>query len=332
MKRREGNELSLAFLDVICCGFGAIILLLMITKISLPTILEVSLEEIAAQIAKRQEELEKILGETTILEETKVESEEDLETELLRIAKLQEELLELTSRYETVLKLTETQEAETADLSRAKQTLTDEMIRLLGTDHVRSTNTIGGIQVDSEYIIFVIDTSGSMQVSAWPAVVQKVQEVLNVYPVVKGIQVMNDMGDYMFPRFRGKWIDDTPTLRRLIVDTLKSWTINSNSSPVEGIEEAINTYYDPNKNISIYVFGDDFRGTGNRAVEDVVDRVSLVNSREEDGDCRVRIHAVGFPVYIELRQTPMPYTLFSMLMRELTKKNCGTFVGLPSLN
>ena len=32
----------MSFLDVICCGFGAIILLLMITKISEPRVLEES--------------------------------------------------------------------------------------------------------------------------------------------------------------------------------------------------------------------------------------------------------------------------------------------------
>ena len=34
------------------------------------------------------------------------------------------------------------------------------MERLLGSDYQRKNNLIGGIPVDSEYIIFVIDTSG----------------------------------------------------------------------------------------------------------------------------------------------------------------------------
>lgn len=328
-RKREGNELSLAFLDVICCGFGAIIMLLMITKISLPTILEVSLEDIAAQIAKRQDEIEKILGETAILERTKVETEENIENELLRLRELQDELLELTSRFDTVRQITQEQEEEQANLARAKQSLTDEMIHLLGTDYVRKNNVIGGITVDSEYIIFVIDTSGSMKTYAWPSVVQKVNEVLKIYPVVKGVQVMNDMGDYMFSRFRGKWIADTPQMRRAIVERLRVWSVHSNSSPVEGIEEAINTYYDPNKRISIYVFGDDFQGA---SAENVVDRIELVNARDADGNCRVRIHAVGFPVYFDQGNALYNIYHFGKLMRQLTVRNCGTFVALPSLN
>ena len=41
-KRRPAPEISLSFLDVICCGFGAVILLLMITKTVEPQVLEES--------------------------------------------------------------------------------------------------------------------------------------------------------------------------------------------------------------------------------------------------------------------------------------------------
>ena len=328
-KRREGNELSLAFLDVICCGFGAIILLLMITKVSLPEILEVTIEDIAALIAKRQEEIEKIIGETDELQRTRIETESNLDLEIIRLAELQEELLELTSQYESVLQITQEQQQQRADLALAQQSLTDEMIRLMGAGYERTNDTIGGIPVDSEYIIFVIDTSGSMHGLAWRSVVKKLREVLNIYPDVKGIQVMNDMGDYMFPQYRGKWIEDTPARRNTIMDRLRNWNIQSNSSPVEGIEEAINTYYDPNKNISIYVFGDDFAGVD---VEHVVDRVEAVNRKDDEGNCRVRIHGVGFPVYLTFPGNISPQVFqYGLLMRQITVRNCGTFVGLPDL-
>jgi len=94
------------------------------------------------------------------------------------------------------------------------------MQRLLGLDFKRSSGLVGGIAVDSEYIIFVIDTSGSMQSVAWPQVLRKVSETLSIYPRVKGIQVMNDMGDFMFTRYAGGWIEDTPALRNSIIRTL----------------------------------------------------------------------------------------------------------------
>jgi hypothetical protein len=134
---------------------------------------------------------------------------------------------------------------------------------------------------------------------------------------------MNDMGDYMFTRYAGRWIEDTPALRNSIIQTLQTWAPFSNSSPVEGITAAINTYYDPDKRISIYVFGDDY--TGN-SIEDVVEAVDRVNLADESGRRRVRIHAVGFPVYLD--QPNARVYRFAALMRELAFRNDGTFVGL----
>jgi len=173
------------------------------------------------------------------------------------------------------------------------------------------------------YIIFIIDTSGSMFNGAWPQVLRKVSETLDVYPTVKGIQVMNDMGEYMFSGFRGQWIPDTPARRQSIINTLRSWSPFSNSSPVEGIQAAIDTYYAPDKRIGIYVFGDDYSGD---SVEDVVDAVDRINVADESGRRRVRINAVGFPVHLQ-RPNARIYR-FAALMRELAYRNDGTFVGL----
>ena len=73
-------------------------------------------------------------------------------------------------------------------LLAARQSLSAEMQALL-KDYVPPENdtTVGGIPVDSEYIIFVIDTSGSMFQGPWKLVLQMVSETLRVYPKIKGI-------------------------------------------------------------------------------------------------------------------------------------------------
>jgi hypothetical protein len=60
----------------------------------------------------------------------------------------------------------------TEQLAIARQSLTEEMKRLLDGLEVRN-NLIGGIPVDSEYIIFVIDTSGSMFSYAWERMMRR---------------------------------------------------------------------------------------------------------------------------------------------------------------
>ena len=91
----------------------------------------------------------------------------DLDELIPELERLEEELLETTDRLETILAFVAARARIENDLLAAKQSLTDEMARLLGSGFQRRNNTIGGITVDSEYIIFVIDTSGSMQQGAW---------------------------------------------------------------------------------------------------------------------------------------------------------------------
>ena len=324
--RRAMEEFSVSFLDVICCGFGAIILLLMITKTVAPKLLEESIVNLEGQVAARENALYEIRGQITELKRQLNDAEGDLDQNLLRLAELQDRLNKILGEFDSLTEQQEETSVQNLQLAAAKQSLTDEMERLLGLDFRRSSGLVGGISVDSEYIIFVIDTSPSMQGSAWPQVVRTVSETLSIYPRVKGIQVMSDMGDYMFSRYQGTWMEDSPALRNSIIRSLQGWAPQSNSSPVEGITEAINTYYDPEKRISIYVFGDDY--TGN-SIEEVVEAVDRVNLADDSGRRRVRIHAVAFPVYLD---RPNARTFkFAALMRELAYRNDGSFVGLPRL-
>ena len=317
------EEFSVSFLDVICCGFGAIILLLLITKTVAPVLLEKSSVSLEGQVASREQALHDIQGQIRELRRQVEQAAAQLDKNLLALAAMRKELNRILGQFSATTEMNDEMRRQTLKLAAARQTLTDEMERLLGLDFRRQSDLVGGIAVDSEYIIFVIDTSGSMFNGAWPQVLRKVQETLDVYPTVKGIQVMNDMGEYMFSGYRGQWIPDTPARRQSIINTLRSWSPFSNSSPVEGIQAAIDTFYAPDKRIGIYVFGDDYSGD---SIEEVVDAVDRINVADESGRRRVRINAVGFPVHLQ-RPNARIYR-FAALMRELAHRNEGTFVGL----
>ena len=321
--RRLLEEFSVSFLDVICCGFGAIILLLLITKTVAPVLLEKSAVRLDGQVASREQALHDIQGEIRELRRQVEQATAQLDKDLLALAAMRQELTRVLGQFTATTEMNDEMRRQTLKLAAARQTLTDEMERLLGLDFRRQSDLVGGIAVDSEYIIFVIDTSGSMFNGAWPQVLRKVRETLDVYPSVKGIQVMNDMGEYMFSGYRGQWIPDTPARRQSIINTLRSWSPFSNSSPVEGIQAAIDTFYAPDKRIGIYVFGDDYSGD---SIEEVVDAVDRINVADESGRRRVRINAVGFPVHLQ-RPNARIYR-FAALMRELAHRNEGTFVGL----
>ena len=246
-KRRPAPEISLSFLDVICCGFGAVILLLMITKTVEPQVLEESTVIAEGKVSALTEQLFEIRGETKILNRELVAKREQISEFEMQIAILQGSLASSKSRFDALQVTRNSNSIVAEQLAIARQELSEEEERLLGRDAERKNQLIGGIPVDSEYIIFIIDTSGSMFSYAWQRMLSEMEATLNIYPNVKGIQVMNDMGNYLFSRYAGQWIPDTPARRQLILRNLANWNAFSNSSPVEGITQAVRSFYDRDK-------------------------------------------------------------------------------------
>lgn len=326
-RRSETEIFGLSFLDVISAGFGAIVMLLLLTKTAEPTIVKERGQGLEALALQLQAQLPAVEERIQNLEAQLAKQRSRQEEASRRLAQMEQAVAAVrAARAETEL---ETEAAATIEqrLAEAKQTLTEEMKRLYGAGYRRVGTTIGGIPVDSEFIIFVIDTSGSMQRFAWSAMIDKMAETLDIYPEVKGLQVMSDMGDYMFPQYRSEWIPDTPARRRAVLERLRTWHPFSNSSPVEGIVAAIRTFHAEDKRISIYVLGDEFTGP---SIESVIQTVARINPKDADGNPRVRIHGVGFPTQFTNNGIGITGIRFATLMRALTRDNGGTFVALHS--
>jgi hypothetical protein len=325
-RRRDFDIFSMSFLDAVCCGFGAMILLFIITRTSEPARLEQSERDLSGLIAQYEQELNDIVGETERVQRNEATTTASVQTDRRKIEDLREQLELIRAQVLATAEDTELTEEVQSRLASAKQSLTDEMRRLLANYRPPIDEyKVGGIPVDSEYIIFLIDTSGSMKSYQWERVQQQLRETLEVYPTVKGIQIMNDEGEYMFKSYRDEWIPDTPTRREAILDSLKNWDAFSNSNPREGILAAIDKFYDPNKKISLYVYSDDFQ---QGSINPVVREVDRRNRASATGERLVRIHAVAFPaVYLMVGEL---YTAanYATLMRIICQRNGGTFVAL----
>ena len=326
-RNRETEQFSISFLDVASCGFGAIIILLMITKSAAPTNEFFTDTLPTGVIQELTRELFAIRSQTTELQEELNASQERNADQEELIGSLDSRREALVAEFDLARDQGDATSEEIGELMLARQTLTEEMERLFEETQVRQSSYIGGVPVDSEYVIFVIDTSGSMYENAWGRMLEVIEETLDVYPEVRGIQIMNDMGDYMFDSFRGEWIPDTPSRRVQILSTLRTWDPYSNSSPVEGVTAAIGSFYSPDRKISVYVLGDDFQQGG--SIEQVLRTIDRINVEDANGDRLVRIHGIGFPVILSgsarFQQSGYRY---ASLMRELTQRNGGTFVGL----
>ena len=191
------------------------------------------------------------------------------------------------------------------------------------TPEPEPTQEVGGIAVDSNYVIFVIDTSGSMR-DKWARVKSVIDNVLTMHPQVKGFQIINDNGFYL--KRKGGWIDDTKSERRLALINMNSWSPSSNSNPYGGVAEALQTYGKPGRKLAIYVFGDDF---SSRMYDDTAAAISALNKSGQAGKNNARIHGIGFATRSN-SYGPVDggaYT-FSMLMSAVARENNGTYLSL----
>ena len=327
MRRRRSVEVfSLSFLDCICCGFGAMILLLVLTEMGRPVVLEKSRKNLDGQVRALTERLYVIQGETDELTRELEGSRVTLDQERQKLARLSGELSAIQGQYASSTQDASVSNRVAGELVTAYQRLSAEMQRLLQQRAKRpATEAIGGIPVDSEYVIFVVDTSDSMTDNHWDTNLAIIDEILGFYPHVSGMQIMNDQGTYMFEDTKGQWLSDSPEERTEIRKRARHWAAFSQSNPVPGMEEAIRTYWAPDKRISVFVLGDEFTG---KSIQAALDAITALNKPGPDGRRPVRIHAIGFPE----GEGMSPYTniRFSTLMRLVCSQNNGTFVGLKN--
>jgi hypothetical protein len=324
LRRRSVEVFSLSFLDCICCGFGAIILLLVLTDYQRPAKIEASRINLQGQVRDLQQQLEVIRGESDDLERQLQGRVDKLQQERHKLDHLSGDISSLQGKYSASKQEADVTNTVESDLVAAKQKLSAEMMRLL-KDHAGrpATEAIAGIPIDSEYIIFIVDTSSSMTANHWDVNLAIIDEILSLYPHVKGLQVMNDQGTYMFNGTKGRWLDDTPEQRAEIRSRARHWHAFSQSNPVPGMEEAIRTYWAADKRVSLYVLGDEFTGD---SIQAALDSIGTLNKLDPDGRRPIRIHAIGFPEGPGM--SPFTNIRFSALMRLVTEQNNGTFVGL----
>ncbi len=313
-KRAEFEVFSLSFLDVISCGFGAVVLLVLISPFGVSN--EAGGTDETATLLQRLigtetriEELQGALArERATLEATRAELAAggvavDAAERELRSASEQ-----ATARARDVEGL-QTVESALRNQARAGVSAPENTLR---------DAEVGGIPVDSEYVVFVVDTSGSMQ-SIWERVTREVENIIRIHPQIKGFQVLNDNGTHLIGGYSGRWIPDTKGARERAIRLFRSWKSASNSSPVEGLEVALKRYVRADQKVSIYIFGDEYTGA---SYDPVIATLSRLNTNRITGEPKARVHAIGF---LSLRTDGR----FETLMREVTRRSNGTFIALP---
>ena len=313
IRKREFDIFNLSFLDVISCGFGAVVMLILISKTN----------DDVSVLGKG--EIEDLLKTVITLESTISELKQTIKTKLSKSNQLSSEQKRLaTASIQLENKIQQQQQKQTSlaadvqGLTLVQSTLKQASIPTPKKANTSRDDEVGGIPVDSDYVIFIVDTSGSMK-QIWTRVSSEIINVLNIHPEVKGFQILNDMGTSLISGYDGKWMPDTPGRRTNVISLFDHWAEMSNSSPVEGLQVALQKYAKSNITTSIYVFGDDYTGS---SYDPVIEKITKQNLSAGSGKRLAKIHGIGFI-------SPGTTNRFAILMRELTKQNGGTFLALP---
>ena len=309
--KRDLQVFNLSFLDVVSCGFGAVIMLVLISHTS---DFRADLESSGAV------SLLKSIFEFETRVEDKAHQLEVLREQLSKARARTDTLRDIQKRLVMRVAVDKTKMQQLGDDIRGLELVQSSLDRAsISLDTAKNRDSMsGGIPVDSDYVIFIIDTSGSMK-QIWRRVISVLKDVLDIHPKVKGFQVLSDNGAYLLSGYSKRWITDTRATRNNVLKLLTGWNAASNSSPVEGLKVALRTYARTGKNISIYIFGDDYTGSSYGPVLDALDRL---NRNRNTGEPLVKVHAIGFI-------TSLSTNRFSILMREVTRRNRGTFLALP---
>ena len=340
IRRRQTQVFSLAFLDCICCGFGAVILIFILSvdsreKEKLQVLIEVSraLAEQAAKLAQvktSREDLEKSNARvSTLVTDARLRRDS-----LLSLVDELEKGLQREKRGQEAL-LVDIDDLKKEIAARQKKPDYDIVLKDVKPSPV-------GLPVGSNYIAFVIDTSGSMRdpnhQGLWPIAIRTIETVLDSYPQIDGIQLLDGDGRFVLGR-RGNasgsnaWLPDNKDTRDSIRRTLRRYDQDTVSNPVPGIYNAMRFLYDKENDkmkMGIFVFGDEFNSSDSADV--VIKRLDELNPADDNGNRKVTINAVGFPTTIRY-QFSMGNTgiRFANLMRTVCYLHGGAFIALQDL-
>ncbi|HWA24914.1 MAG TPA: hypothetical protein VG734_04495 [Lacunisphaera sp.] len=330
IRRRPTQIFSLAFLDCICCGFGAIILLFVLTvdkqdKDTMES--KEKLRALAASYLASLAELQQRKGDL-------ISGSNDAAKLVLDAKKIEENMKGLLDDLANKIQYEKQgHKALVADIDDLKKDIAARQKKPeITLKDVQPTPL--GLPAASNYVAFIIDSSGSMRDAnterIWPIVLKKFEEVLDAYPQIEGMQFLDADGRFIMGNRNPEqqWLPDTPANRQAMKQAIHNYDVFSNSNPVPGIVRALRTLYQPTNEkmtMTIFILGDEFTGTADA----VLKRLDELNPKDAEGKRKVVINAIAFPTAIRMGFS-MGNTGVKManLMREVTYQHGGAFIAL----
>lgn len=162
IKRRETEVFSLSFLDCICCGFGAVLLVFLLTVTSKTNVDKSVVDDVRERVSKTQKDRGDKQKELDQL--AQVISRAQLELQQLT-TKTKSDQQKVTERRRDLLLILQqaAQMKETLDrLLGEKKELPTEEVAPIPIPEVDRRQYLTGVKLTGEFVVFLVRASGSM--------------------------------------------------------------------------------------------------------------------------------------------------------------------------
>ena len=180
-KHRDLDIFSLSFLDIISCGFGAVVILVLISSNS-----TMPLPESKGEVTLL---LHQVLSKKKVVKDLQKNLENeinDVASKELQLQNVQDISKNLILQQNSAAELSEKLQEDLTGLELVQNSL----LKLKSESNslrseVKRIAEVGGIPVDSDYVVFIVDTSGSMK-EIWSRVTKELENVIRIHPKIKG--------------------------------------------------------------------------------------------------------------------------------------------------
>ncbi|RME69695.1 MAG: hypothetical protein D6781_08060 [Verrucomicrobia bacterium] len=321
-KRRAGFEaFSLSFLDCITCGFGAMLLLFVLTigkqadsRDSIVARIQVMVSKLEADIEKTSEETEGLRDQLKLAMDTLAEKQATHEEKKKNITELEEQLALLLQERSSL-------QEEIERLLAEKEALpTEDEPKPIPLPNPQRRQYLTGFNFAGNYVVFMIEVSGGMVADTvdealemigatdeekrnsvkWRRVVRSVQWIITNLrpPQVYQILVFNNEARPLIPEREADWFD--PMDRETTAEVLRALE-NLTPSGGANLERAFLSLSDMFPSVdSIMLLTD-----GLPTLSDSVPSGGVTTDRDRERFFRVAVRAAP-------RQTPINTILYPM--------------------
>ena len=300
----------MSFLDIMPCGFGALVLILLISEFQ-ETEIKVVIND-ANKLLDTNDLMETRINELSVIDDK-------IDTELIELSQINNNIKKL----KIILKKRQLISKNLNDLASDNEYSINKK-RSAKQNQPIEQNEASGIKIDSRYLVFIIDNSGSMQTSGpWSRVLQEIDSIIQTFPSLEGYLILNDAGKTIHGG--SPWLKPSKSNRSTSINLLKA---NPNkymslSNPVIALKVAINRYGVNYKDVGVFVVGDDV--LDNNRIENISNDILKLNSLP-GGLKKVRINAIAFLTAKDEAIYEQQNMNYLILMRELTEQSGGALV------